>query len=199
MPCTRTAQNMTTSRSFVIKYILAVFSAADESGNFWLSSLIIFECQRIPQILDEDLLIDTKRRYRCPSNYSTVGMYVLRQHSSRRVSLIRRQLAFGVVRKMEGQPVFEPADFSYDDIDPVGYYDWYWITSAMFILGDSNKLVYAKGRDHLVEIRTEMLARLIEDKTSAITYLPLGKLNQNKGKQAYHWKVMILNQELAPT
>jgi hypothetical protein len=84
---------------------------------------------------------------------------------------------------------FEPAELLYDDIEPVGYYDWYDNKAAMFILGDPNKLVYAKGRDNLVEIDTE-IARSINrrPKTSAITYLSTRETKSEQGQQAYQLK-----------
>jgi hypothetical protein len=62
----------------------------------------------------------------------------------------------------------------YDDIAPVGYYDWYNNKAAMFVLGDPNKLVYAWGKGNLEEISTKV-GRSIKKrtKTSEITYLDM--------------------------
>lgn len=67
---------------------------------------------------------------------------------------------------------FEPAELLYDDIEPVGYYDWYDNKAAMFVLGDPNQLIYARGRNDLIEIDSNV-ARSIKKrpKTSEITYL----------------------------
>ena len=51
---------------------------------------------------------------------------------------------------------FEPAELLYDDIEPVGYYDWYDSKAAMFILGTPNKLIYANGRNDLKTIDTNI-------------------------------------------
>ena len=67
---------------------------------------------------------------------------------------------------------FEPAELLYDDIEPVGYYDWYDNKAAMYVLGDPNKLIYAKGRNDLIEIDSA-ISRSIQKrpKTSEMTYM----------------------------
>lgn len=67
---------------------------------------------------------------------------------------------------------FGEPELLYDDIEPVGYYDWYDNKAAMFILGEPNKLVYANGKNDLLEIDTN-IARSVKTrlKTSEITYL----------------------------
>lgn len=67
---------------------------------------------------------------------------------------------------------FGEPELLYDDIEPVGYYDWFDNKAAMFVLGTPNKLVYAKGKDELLEIDSN-IARSVKKrpKTSQITYL----------------------------
>jgi len=70
---------------------------------------------------------------------------------------------------------FEPGELLYDDIEPVGYYDWYDNKAAMFVLGDPTKLIYARGRNDIVKIDTAV-GRSIHKRpdTSEITYLSMG-------------------------
>jgi len=46
----------------------------------------------------------------------------------------------------------EAPELLYDDIAPVGYYDWFENKAAMFVLGDPNKLVYARGKGNSQEL-----------------------------------------------
>jgi hypothetical protein len=56
----------------------------------------------------------------------------------------------------------------------VGYYDWYDNKAAMFILGEPNRLVYARGKGDLLEIDTH-IGRSVKrrPKTSQISYLSM--------------------------
>ncbi len=80
---------------------------------------------------------------------------------------------------------FGEPELLYDDIEPVGYYDWYDNKAAMFILGNPNKLVYANGKNDLLEIDTN-IARSVKTrpKTSAITYLSQNDKIQIGDKEA---------------
>ncbi len=62
----------------------------------------------------------------------------------------------------------------YDDIAPVGYYDWYDNKAAMFVLGQPNKLVYARGKGDILEI-DDQIGRSVKrrPKTSQIGYLSM--------------------------
>jgi len=157
--------------SFINEYQL-VFSAADESGNF---DIIVynFEAKKFTN------LTKTSDRNENSPRITDCGMYIAAVVSEPD----KKQ------RLWLYPTSFEPAELLYDDIDPVGYYDWYDNKAAMFILGDSNKLVYAKGRDNLVEIDTE-IARSINrrPKTSAITYLSTRETKSEQGQQAYQLK-----------
>jgi hypothetical protein len=67
---------------------------------------------------------------------------------------------------------FGEPELLYNDIEPVGYYDWYDNKAAMFVLGSPNKLVYARGKNDLLEIDSN-IARSVKNrpKTGQITYL----------------------------
>jgi Tol biopolymer transport system component len=157
--------------SFINEYQL-VFSAADESGNF---DIIVynFEAKKFTN------LTKTSDRNENSPRITDCGMYIAAVVSEPD----KKQ------RLWLYPTSFEPAELLYDDIDPVGYYDWYDNKAAMFILGDPNKLVYAKGRDNLIEIDTE-IARSINrrPKTSAITYLSTRETKSEQGQQAYQLK-----------
>ncbi len=62
----------------------------------------------------------------------------------------------------------------YDDIAPVGYYDWYDNKAAMFILGDPNKLIYARGKGDLLVI-DDHIGRAVKrkPKSAKIGYLSM--------------------------
>ncbi|WP_297337387.1 hypothetical protein [Algoriphagus sp.] len=66
---------------------------------------------------------------------------------------------------------FGEPELLYDDIEPVGYYDWYENKAAMFVLGQPNTLVYAKGRNDLLTL-DQHVGRSIQKrpKTDQITY-----------------------------
>ncbi|MGX7835868.1 hypothetical protein ACWKSR_12020, partial [Campylobacter fetus subsp. venerealis] len=67
---------------------------------------------------------------------------------------------------------FEPAELLYDDIEPVGYYDWYDNKAAMFVLGEPNRLMYANGRNDLIAIDSAIDRSIVKrPKTPEITYL----------------------------
>lgn len=69
---------------------------------------------------------------------------------------------------------FGEPELLYDDIAPVGYYDWYDNKAAMFVLGDPNKLIYAKGKGDLLTI-DDHIGRAVKrrPKTSQISYLSM--------------------------
>ncbi|MEX2591966.1 MAG: hypothetical protein WD426_04270 [Anditalea sp.] len=73
----------------------------------------------------------------------------------------------------------------YDDIMPVGYYDWYDNIAAMSVLGSPNKLVYPYSKDEVVTL-AENVGRSIRKrpKTSQITYLNAGSNVVVDGKKA---------------
>lgn len=140
--------------SFINDYQL-VFSAADENGNH---DIIVynFEADKFTN------LTRTSDRSEFYPRITDCGMYisavVMEADEKQRIWLYPTS--------------FEPAELLYDDIEPVGYYDWYDNKAAMFVLGDPNRLIYARGRNDLIEIDTA-ISRSIHKrpKTSEITYM----------------------------
>ncbi|MEB2775324.1 hypothetical protein SYJ56_08395 [Algoriphagus sp. D3-2-R+10] len=132
-----------------------VFSAADENGNH---DIIVynFESDKFTN------LSKTSDRSEFSPSITDCGMYisavVMEEDKKQRIWLYPTS--------------FEPAELLYDDIEPVGYYDWYDNKAAMFVLGEPNKLVYARGRNDIIEIDSA-IARSVKKrpKTSEITYL----------------------------
>ncbi|MDR7128367.1 hypothetical protein J2X69_000695 [Algoriphagus sp. 4150] len=132
-----------------------VFSAADDNGNH---DIIIynFESDKFTN------LSKTSDRSEFSPSITDCGMYiaavVMEEDKKQRIWLYPTG--------------FEPAELLYDDIEPVGYYDWYDNKAAMFVLGEPNKLIYARGRNDLIEIDSG-ISRSINKrpKTSEITYL----------------------------
>ncbi|MBC6366154.1 hypothetical protein [Algoriphagus sp. AK58] len=66
----------------------------------------------------------------------------------------------------------EAPELLYDDIAPVGYYDWYDNKAAMFILGEPNRLVYARGKGDVQEI-SKNIGRSVKNRptTPEISFL----------------------------
>ncbi|WP_057936412.1 TolB-like translocation protein [Algoriphagus resistens] len=140
--------------SFINEYQL-VFSAADENGNH---DIIVynFESDKFTN------LSKTSDRSEFSPSITDCGMYiaavVMEEDKKQRIWLYPTS--------------FEPAELLYDDIEPVGYYDWYDNKAAMFVLGTPNRLIYVHGRNEILDIDTAT-ARSINKrpKTSEITYL----------------------------
>jgi hypothetical protein len=67
---------------------------------------------------------------------------------------------------------FGEPELLYDDIEPVGYYDWYDNKAAMFVLGQPNSLVYPYSKDSILTI-SQGIGRTVRKKpgSSIITYL----------------------------
>lgn len=140
--------------SFINEYQL-VFSAADEENNF---DIIVYNFEN--------------------EKFTNLSKTSDRNENSPRITDCGQYIS-AVVSEPDGKqrlwlyPTnFEPAELLYDDIEPVGYYDWYNNKAAMFILGEPNQLVYAQGREDILTI-DENIARSIQKrpKTSEITYL----------------------------
>jgi len=60
----------------------------------------------------------------------------------------------------------------YEDIFPVGYYDWYDAKAAMFVLGEPNSLVYARAKGSVDTLDTS-IGRTVKKRpgTAEITYI----------------------------
>ena len=78
----------------------------------------------------------------------------------------------------------DPAKLLYDDIAPVGYYDWYDNKAAMFVLGEPNRLIYAHGKGNLEEI-CSWVGRSIKarPKSAEISYLDLNDQKSARDKK----------------
>jgi len=74
----------------------------------------------------------------------------------------------------------------YDDIFPVGYYDWYDNKAAMFVLGSPNKLIYPYSREE-VDTLSENVGRSIKKRpgTSQMTYIDKNNNIVVDGSSAY--------------
>lgn len=142
--------------NFINEYQL-VFSAADEKGNH---DIIVYN------FISEKFtnLSKTGDRSEFSPTLTDCGQYVsavvMEPDGTQRLWLYPTNF---------GEP-----ELLYDDIAPVGYYDWYDNKAAMFILGDPNKLVYAKGKGDLLTI-DDHIGRTIKlrPKTSQIGYLSM--------------------------
>ena len=66
----------------------------------------------------------------------------------------------------------EAPELLYEDIFPVGYYDWYEAKAAMFVLGEPNSLVYARGKGAIDSLDND-IGRSVKKRsgTAEITYL----------------------------
>jgi hypothetical protein len=66
----------------------------------------------------------------------------------------------------------EAPELLYEDILPVGYYDWYEAKAAMFVLGEPNSLVYARGKGS-VDTLDNSIGRTVKKRpgTAEITYI----------------------------
>ena len=66
----------------------------------------------------------------------------------------------------------EAPELLYEDILPVGYYDWYEAKAAMFVLGEPNSLVYARAKGKIDTLDTN-IGRTVKKRpgTAEITYI----------------------------
>lgn len=142
--------------NFINEYQL-VFSAADENGNH---DIIVynFTSEKFTN------LSKTSDRSEFSPTLTDCGLYVsavvVEPDGKQRLWLYPTNF---------GEP-----ELLYDDIAPVGYYDWYDNKAAMFILGEPNKLSYARGKGDLLEIDNH-IGRAVKrrPKTSQIGYLSM--------------------------
>jgi len=134
-----------------------VFSAADEKGNhdIILYSFRTGNFSNLSKTSDRSEFSPTLTD--CKQYISAV---VMEPDSTQRVWLYPTNM---------GEP-----EVLYDDIAPVGYYDWYDNKAAMFVLGEPNKLVYARGKGDILEI-DDQIGRSVKrrPKTSQIGYLSM--------------------------
>ncbi len=134
-----------------------VFSAADEKGN-------------------HDIILYSFRK----GNFSNFSKTSDRSEFSPTLTDCEQYISAVVMEPDSTQRLWlypvagEPAELLYDDIAPVGYYDWYDNRAAMFVLGDPNRLVYAWGKGNVEEIGS-WFGRSIKRRpgTSEISFIDL--------------------------
>jgi hypothetical protein len=69
---------------------------------------------------------------------------------------------------------FGEPELLYDDIEPVGYYDWHDNKAAMYVLGQPNKLIYPYSKNEILTIG-QNVGRSIRKrpKSTIITYIDM--------------------------
>lgn len=81
---------------------------------------------------------------------------------------------------------FGEPELLYDDIEPVGYYDWYDNKAAMFVLGTPNSLVYPYSKGEIFTI-SQNVGRSIKrkPKSSIIAYIDKNVVKEINGLKSY--------------
>lgn len=154
--------------NFINKKQLA-FSAADEKGNH---DIIIynFESEKFTN------LTKTPNTSEYSPALTDCGLYVsavtVEEDGKQRLWLYPTNF---------GEP-----ELLYDDIEPVGYYDWYDNKAAMFVLGNPNTLVYPYSKSEVLTI-DKNVGRSIrrKPKSSIITYVDKNNPQEKDGKMVY--------------
>lgn len=145
------------------------FSAADDKGNH---DIIIynFESRKFTN------LTKTTDRNEFSPSLTDCGLYV----SAITVEPDGKQRLWLYPTNF-GEP-----ELLYDDIEPVGYYDWYDNKAAMFVLGKPNTLVYPYSKSELHTIHKNV-GRSIKKrpKSSTITFLDLDQMTEANGQKSY--------------
>ncbi|MCH7396887.1 hypothetical protein MM236_02765 [Belliella sp. DSM 107340] len=131
------------------------FSSADDKGNF---DIIIynFENSKFTN------LTKTPNQNEYSPRITDCGLYVsaitVEEDGKQRLWLY--PINFG-----------EP-ELLYDDILPVGYYDWYDNKAAMFVLGSPNTLVYPYSKEEIVTINSNIGRTIrLRPKSSEMSYV----------------------------
>ncbi len=144
-----------------------IFSAADEKGNHDLI-LYSFRTGRFTNLTQTpDRSEYSPSLTECGSYFSTI---VVEPDGTQRLWLY---------------PVTgEAPELLYEDILPVGYYDWYDGKAALFVLGQPNSLIYVRGKGKVDSLDTD-IGRTVRKRpnTAEITYLDRKKfLETDQGK-----------------
>ncbi|TVP49330.1 MAG: hypothetical protein EA341_09565 [Mongoliibacter sp.] len=81
---------------------------------------------------------------------------------------------------------FGEPELLYDDIEPVGYYDWYDNRAAMFVLGQPNTLIYPFAKENILNI-SQNVGRTVKKKpkSSIITYLDKNDSKEINGQKVF--------------
>lgn len=144
------------------------FSAADEQGNH---DIIIynFESGKFTN------LSKTSDRNEFSPSLTDCGLYV----SAVTVEPDGKQRLWLYPTNF-GEP-----ELLYDDIAPIGYYDWYDNKAAMFVLGQPNTLVYPYSKSELHTIH-QNVGRSIKrkPKSSIIAYLDMNAAYEVEGQKS---------------
>lgn len=152
-----------------INDIQMAFSAVDEKGN---NDIIIYNFEKNKFTN----LTKTADRNEFSPSLTDCGLYV----SAVTVEPDGKQRLWLYPTNF-GEP-----ELLYDDIEPVGYYDWYDNKAAMFVLGQPNKLVYPYSKSELFTI-SENIGRSVKKrpKTSIITYIDKNVSKEVDGVKSY--------------
>lgn len=152
-----------------INDIQMAFSAVDEKGN---NDIIIYNFEKNKFTN----LTKTADRNEFSPSLTDCGLYV----SAVTVEPDGKQRLWLYPTNF-GEP-----ELLYDDIEPVGYYDWYNNKAAMFVLGQPNKLVYPYSKSELFTI-SENIGRSVKKrpKTSIITYIDKNVSKEVDGVKSY--------------
>ncbi len=145
------------------------FSSADEAGNF---DIIIynFETGKFTN------LTRTKNQNEYSPRLTDCGLYIsavtVEEGGKQRLWLYPTNF---------GEP-----ELLYDDIAPVGYYDWYDNKAAMFVLGRPNSLVYPYSKDEKLTI-SQNIGRTIrkQPRTSIISFVDKNTVTEKDGVKSY--------------
>ncbi|MEY2706225.1 MAG: hypothetical protein RL407_2287 [Bacteroidota bacterium] len=132
-----------------------VFSAADEKGNHDII-LYSFRTNRFTNLTQTpDRSEYSPSLTECGSYFSAI---VVEPDGAQRLWLY---------------PITgESPELLYEDIFPVGYYDWYEEKAAFFLLGDPNSLIYVRGKGKVDTLDTD-IGRTVRRRpsTAEISYL----------------------------
>ena len=148
------------------------FSSADEKGNF---DIIIynFETGKFTN------LTKTPNQNEYSPRITDCGLYVS--------TVIVEE---GGLQRLWLYPTnFGEPELLYDDILPVGYYDWYDNKAAMFVLGQPNSLVYPYSKSDVMTISQNIGRSVLRrPKTSLISYIDKNSINDKLGLKSYSIK-----------
>lgn len=146
-----------------------IFSAADEKGNHDLI-LYSFRTKRFTNLTKtQDRSEYSPSLTECGSYFSAI---VVEPDGTQRLWLY---------------PVTgEAPELLYDDIFPVGYYDFYDGKAALFVLGEPNSLVYVRGKGMVDTLATD-IGRSVKKrpKTAEISFLDRKKSRETSQGKAF--------------
>jgi hypothetical protein len=88
----------------------------------------------------------------------------------------------------------EAPELLYDDIFPVGYYDFYDGKAALFVLGEPNSLVYVRGKGMVDTLDTD-IGRTVKKRptTPEISYLDRKNMRDTSGEKSLGIATVNLN------